>query len=94
MSDKEKKDLEKVINDAIRSLNMSATSVYDLANGGDSYRQCLELIKDNQNFNSEFKELFGIDAADAITLINQRALNEAILDVVVQNSKQVDSVLV
>jgi hypothetical protein len=94
MSDKEKKDLEKVINDAIRSLNMSATSVYDLANGGDSYRECLELIKDNQNFNSEFKELFGIDATDAITLINQRALNEAILDVVVQNSKQVDSVLV
>ena len=93
LSDKEKRNLEKIINDAIRSLNMSATSVYDLANGGDSYRQCLELIRNNQSFNSEFRELFGIDADDVIELINQRALNEAILDVVVQNSKKIDRVL-
>lgn len=92
LTNKEKKNIEKIINDAIRALNMSATSVYDLANGGDSYRNCLEIIESNPNLNNEFQELFGIDASDAITLVDARALNEAILDVIVQNSKSVDNV--
>lgn len=92
LTNKEKKSLEKIINDAIRSLNMSATSVYDLANGGDSYRGCLELIELHPELNLEFLELFGIDASDAITLVEKRALNEAILDVIVQNSKMVDKI--
>lgn len=87
----EKRDIEKIINEAIRALNMSATSVYDLANGGDGYRECLELIDINSDYDAEFEDLFGVCAADAITLIEHRALNEAILDVVVQNSKKVDS---
>ena len=91
LTDKDKKNIEKIINEAIRSLNMSATSVFDLANGGDSYRGCLELIEDNPELDTEFQELFGISAGDAITLINARALNEAILDVIVQNSKSVDN---
>jgi hypothetical protein len=90
LSDKEKKDVEKTINDAIRSLNMSATSVRDLANGGDSYRECLELIKDDVDLDNEFVGLFGISAENAIQLIEHRILNEAILDVVVQNSLRVD----
>ena len=90
LSDKEKKDVEKTINDAIRSLNMSATSVRDLANGGDSYRECLELIKDDVDLDNEFVGLFGISAENAIRLIEHRILNEAILDVVVQNSLRVD----
>ena len=92
LTNKEKKNIEKIINDAIRALNMSATSVYDLANGGDSYRNCLEIIESNPDLNNEFQELFGIDASDAITLVDARALNEAILDVIVQNSKSVDNV--
>jgi hypothetical protein len=90
LSDKEKKDVEKTINDAIRSLNMSATSVRDLANGGDSYRECLELIRDDVDLDNEFVGLFGISAENAIRLIEHRILNEAILDVVVQNSLRVD----
>jgi hypothetical protein len=92
LTDKDKKNIEKIINEAIRSLNMSATSVYDLANGGESYRGCLEIIDSNPELDNEFQELFGIGARDAITLVDARALNEAILDVIVQNSKSVDSV--
>jgi hypothetical protein len=92
LTDKDKKNIEKIINEAIRSLNMSATSVYDLANGGESYRGCLEIIGSNLELDNEFQKLFGIGARDAITLVDARALNEAILDVIVQNSKSVDSV--
>jgi hypothetical protein len=92
LSDKDKKNIEKIINEAIRSLNMSATSVYDLANGGESYRGCLTLIKSDSDLDNEFQELFGIGAGDAITLVDARALNEAILDVIVQNSKMVDKI--
>jgi hypothetical protein len=98
-SDKEKnskdpavKNAEKIINDAIRALNMSATSVYYLAQAGESYRECLELVNDNDNLDNEFNELFGINSNSVITLLDNNILNEAILDVVVQNSKpkQVD----
>lgn len=92
LTDQDKKNIEKIINDAIRSLNMSATSVYDLANGGESYRECLELIQTDNDLDGEFRELFGITAGDAITLINARALNEAILDVIVQNSKSINKI--
>jgi hypothetical protein len=88
----EKRNMEKIINDAIRALNMSATSVYFLAGSGDGYRECLELIEADPTLDSEFEELFGISASDAIQLIEYRALNEAILDVVVQNSRKVDNV--
>jgi hypothetical protein len=82
------KTAEKTINDAIRSLNMSATSVYHLANlEGESYRECLEIIADNNNLDNEFKDLFGVTADNVINLLDNSILNEAILDVVVQNSK-------
>lgn len=82
------KNAEKIINDAIRSLNMSATSVYHLANlEGESYRECLTLIASKDNLDHEFKELFGISADNVIKLMDNNILNEAILDVVVQNSK-------
>jgi hypothetical protein len=92
LTDKDKKNIEKIINEAIQSLNMSATSVYDLANGGENYRGCLKLIESDSDLNNEFQELFGIGAGDAITLVDARALNEAILDVIVQNSKTVDNI--
>lgn len=82
------KNAEKIINDAIRALNMSATSVYHLANlEGESYRECLTIIADNDNLNNEFISLFGVSADNVINLLDNNILNEAILDVVVQNSK-------
>jgi hypothetical protein len=50
----------------------------------------LELIKDDAELDKEFIGLFGISAENAIRLIEHRILNEAILDVVVQNSLKVD----
>jgi hypothetical protein len=85
--DSEVKNAEKIINDAIRSLNMSATSVYYLAQGGESYRECLELVNDNDNLDNEFTVLFGINSKSVLTLLDNNVLNEAILDVIVQNSK-------
>ena len=93
LSDSDKKEMEAVVNAAIRSLNMSATSVYDLADDGESYRQCLSIIKDNAMLNGEFEDLFGISGEMAIHLLDEKVLNEPILDVIVQNSKKVDNVL-
>lgn len=84
LSDKETKELEKVLNNAIRALNMSATSVWDLAGEGDSYRECLETIGENDP--EEFTELYGVSPEQVITLLDRGVLNEPILDVIVQNS--------
>jgi hypothetical protein len=92
ISDADKKKMEEIINSAIRALNMSATSVYFLANGnGESYRECLEQIAKTQN--DEFVEFYGVAADDVISLLDQNILNEAILDVIVQNSqpKKIDN---
>ena len=88
VSDSDKKKLESIINAAIQSLNMSATSVYHLANlEGESYRECLEIINEHPELDAEFKEFFGITANNTIALLDKKVLNEAILDVIVQNSK-------
>lgn len=84
LTDKEKKDLETILNNAIRALNMSATSVFFLARGGESYRDCLTLISQVD----EFKELFGVYPLQVIELLDEGILNEPILDVIVQNSKK------
>lgn len=93
LTDQEKKEIQKIINEAIKALNMSATSVYDLANGGESYKECLTTISLNGAYDQEFKDLYGISSKDAIKLVDEGVLNSAILDVIVQNSKQLESVL-
>jgi hypothetical protein len=93
LTDQERKEIQKIINEAIKALNMSATSVYDLANGGESYRECLLAISVNETYDQEFKDLYGIKSADAVKLVDEGVLNGAILDVIVQNSKQIESVL-
>lgn len=88
LTDKDKKSMEDTINDAIRSLNMSATSVYHLANlEGESYRECLEIVSADNTLDTEFQDFFGITALNTIELLKMKILNEAILDVIVQNSK-------
>jgi len=91
-SDSEKRALEKIINDAVRALNMSATSVYILANGGNTYRECINRITNNQDDAQEFDELFGVTPFVVETILDRELLNEPVLDVIVQNSKRkVDS---
>jgi hypothetical protein len=71
---------------------MSATSVYILANGGNTYRDCIERIASNADDAQEFEELFGVSADVVEIILDREMLNEPILDVIVQNSKNtVDS---
>jgi hypothetical protein len=91
-SDSKKRELEKIINDAVRALNMSATSVYILADGGDTYRECISRIANEKDDAQEFKELFGVPPFVVKTILDRELLNEPVLDVIVQNSKsKVDS---
>jgi len=91
-SDSEKRALEKIINDAVRALNMSATSVYILSNGGNTYRECINRITNNQDDAQEFEELFGVTPQTVEVILDRELLNEPVLDVIVQNSKsKVDS---
>jgi len=88
LSDADKRKMEDIINNAIRALNMSATSVYNLANlDGNSYRECIAIINADAELDAEFKEFFGITAGNTLSLLDNKILNEAILDVIVQNSK-------
>jgi hypothetical protein len=90
--DSEKKELEKIINNAVRALNMSATSVFNLAGTGNSYRECIEAIASDNEDASEFKDLFGVSTDIVETILDRELLNEPILDVIVQNTKnQIDS---
>ena len=91
-TDSEKRELEKIINNAVRALNMSATSVYILANGGNTYRDCIERIASSKEDAHEFEDLFGVTPSIVEIILEREMLNEPILDVIVQNSKNtVDS---
>ena len=87
LSDDDRKALEKIINNAVRTLNMSATSVYNLAGAGNSYRQCIKEISKVEEEEKEFEELFGVGTEVVKVLLERELLNEPVLDVIVQNSK-------
>jgi hypothetical protein len=89
LSNSETKAVEKIINDAVRALNMSATSVYELAGDGETYRECIDIIGNNSTDSEEFEELFGVGPTVVETILERELLNEPILDVIVQNSKRV-----
>lgn len=76
---------QKILNEAIKALNMSATSVYDMAEK-ESYRECIVALDGHP----EFSRMFGVEASVVLELLEVGALNEAILDVIVQNSKAVE----
>ena len=87
-TDSEKRELEKIINNAVRALNMSATSVYILAEGGNTYRECIERISNNNVDAQEFEDLFGVGTDVVEIILDREMLNEPILDVIVQNSRK------
>jgi hypothetical protein len=88
-TDEERKALEKLINDAVRSLNTSATSVYELAGAGETYRECIDIISEKEDDSSEFESLFGVTPKVVEVILERELLNEPVLDVIVQNSKNV-----
>lgn len=87
--DKDQKEMEKLVNLAIRSINRSALTVYNMAMKGNDYRDCLVRINKNDDLASEFEELYGITVDDAITLVDKGVLNVPLLDVVVENGRKV-----
>lgn len=91
LTDDEKRELEKIINNAVRVLNMSATSVYNLADGGETYRECIDIIDNDEDETIEFEELFGVTPSIVNVILDRELLNEPVLDVIVQNSKNIDS---
>lgn len=91
-TDEEKRALEKIINDAVRALNMSATSVFNLAGVGSTYRECIDVISRNADDSKEFEELFGVSTDVVKIILDRELLNEPVLDVIVQNSQnKIDS---
>lgn len=88
LRDSDIKNAEKILNDAIRALNMSATSVYCLANGGDTYAECVEIALSDAQISSEFADLYGVGPDVVLDLLDREVLNEPVLDVIVYNSKR------
>jgi hypothetical protein len=88
-TDAEKRELEKIINNAVRALNMSATSVFNLAGNGNTYRDCIATISSDTEDAQEFEELFGVSTDVVEIILGREMLNEPILDVIVQNSKNI-----
>ena len=85
-SDKEQKDLQKLIDRVINELNMSATSICFLAKAGETYRECVEIISQNETKASEFKDLFDVEPELVIELLDKGVLNEPMLDVIMKMS--------
>jgi hypothetical protein len=77
---------KKLILGAIRSINSSATTVYDFANGGESFEEALGMIISSGVLNSNFTEMYKISANDVLYLLQENYLPKTLLDLVVHNS--------
>lgn len=84
------KSIENMINDAVRAINMSATSIYNLVETGDTYRECLELMGTIES--DEFETIVGISPKSVLRLLDNNVLNENLLDVIVKNSQTVEDI--
>lgn len=88
LSDDEKKELEKVINNAIKTLNASATSVFELAEDGNNYKECIDTIKSSEKKSKEFLEIFKVSSDIVEQIVREEKLNIPVLDTIVQKSKK------
>ncbi len=77
---------KKLILGAIRSINSSATTVFDFANGGETFEECLNMIISNKVLNVNFSEMYKISAEDVLYLLKENYLPKTLLDLVVHNS--------
>lgn len=86
--DVEKKSRENIIRKVVQAINMSATSVQSLAGWGvNTYRGCLDIIKNDTSRNKEFNEIYGADPTVVEKLLDKGLLNENMLDLIVEQSK-------
>ena len=88
-TDEEKRvrQMEILLNQAIKTLNRSATTVRNMTMGGDNYRQCIENVILNTNATKEFLEIYSVEPKGILWLLDQDVLNTPLLDVIVQHSK-------
>jgi hypothetical protein len=84
--DQEAIKFKKLILGAIRSINSSATTVYDFANGGETFEEALNMIISNKVLNVNFTEMYKISANDVLYLLKENYLPKTLLDLVVHNS--------
>jgi hypothetical protein len=77
---------KKLILGAIRSINSSATTVYDFANNGNTFEECLNMIISNESLNNNFSDMYKITAEDVLYLLKENYLPRTLLDLVVHNS--------
>ena len=84
LSDKERNNLGKIIKDAIKNINRSATTVYDFANSGETFSECLDIIDSNTYIAESFQEMYGVSPSDVAQLLPY--LQEHFLDICVNNS--------
>lgn len=87
-SDVEKKSRENIIRKVVQAINMSATSVQSLAGWSvNTYRGCLDIIKNDTSRNKEFNEIYGADPIVVEKLLDKGLLSENMLDLIVEQSK-------
>jgi hypothetical protein len=85
---KEERDAKAVIINAIKAINSSATTVFDFANSGRTFRECITLIKSNSEVDKNFKEMYNVSVDDILYLLDSKYLPESLLDVCVYNSSK------
>jgi hypothetical protein len=90
---KSDKDIETIINEAIKTINRSARNVHYLYPSGETYKECLENIIYSAQSSEEFYDFVGIDIEIALMILDKGILNEPILDVVVQNTKKYNNLI-
>jgi len=86
--DREAVRFKQLILGAIRSINSSATTVYDFADGGTSFSECLKLIGEDKPLDNNFEEMYNISTSDVIYLLDEGYLPKSLLDMCVNNSSR------
>ena len=80
------KNIQMMVNNAIKTINRSTTTIVNLSEGGCGIRETLlNITGDNA---TEYHDLLGIEVSDTLMLLDRKVLNEVILDLLVENSRK------
>jgi hypothetical protein len=79
---------KRAIINAIKAINSSATTVFDFANKGQSFRECIQNIQSNSEVDNNFKEMYNVTTDNILYLLDNKYLPESLLDVCVYNSSK------
>lgn len=85
-SNKEKNNILKIVKESIKNINRSATTVYDFANGGRTFRECLDIVESCEEISLNFQEMYGVSPTDVKKLLPY--LQENFLDICVLNTSK------